>query len=142
MSTTDSVINTRNLHTQAEQTIQKPKRASAKKSPSITKESMCGDENPIGYYYLSRGPNHSVPEAIAVLKYRLECKERWSGAWTRFAVERRRPPAVRPTTYGAVSSLPIAREGSIEPLAVMIRDQQGQNVQQLRGASASFTTGR
>lgn len=141
MSINDSAFNTRDLQMQAKPSTQK--QASAKKSHSITNENVCADERPIGYYYVSQGPNHSVPEAMAVLKFRVESRERWSGAWARLDEERRRPSAVRLTTSRAAknSSL-ISPSVSIEPLAIMMRNQRERSARHLRSAPASYTTGR
>jgi hypothetical protein len=90
MSIVNSVMDTHDLHGQAERANEEPPEAGIEKRGfSMDREEMGEDEHSVGYYYVTVGPNDSVPEAMAVLKYRHESRARWNGAWSKLGEQRR-----------------------------------------------------
>jgi hypothetical protein len=84
MTITNSVLDIHDSRDQAEHTIKKSHGAGIEMSGlSAAGGNTSANDHSVGYYYVSVGQNHSVPEAIAVLKFRHECKARWSGAWSK-----------------------------------------------------------
>jgi hypothetical protein len=67
-------------HEQTKLTARKRNEADAgMRSLSIAARDAHADKHGAGYYKASFGPDHSIPEAVAVLKFRHECKARWDG---------------------------------------------------------------
>ncbi len=84
MTSTNSVLDNHDSHYQAEHTIMNSHGAGIEMSGlSGVIVNTSANDNSVGYHCISVGSNHSVPEAIAVLKFRHECRARWSGAWSK-----------------------------------------------------------
>jgi len=82
MSTTNRVLATHDTHEQTEHAAKELEEDEVNaRSLSIAGRDAHSDEHGAGYFKVPVGPDHSIPEAVAVLNFRHECRARWGGAW-------------------------------------------------------------